>query len=66
MTAIQIRSDKVRLIITGSATPAWDLSLQWPDLTDDERYEAAAYYRSVSSLMEHAAAERAFVMDNDL
>jgi hypothetical protein len=52
-----IKSEKVRAILSGDPSPARTLRDMAPDLTVAEFQEACAYFGGYSKLIEHAIAE---------
>jgi hypothetical protein len=68
MTINQIKSNRVRLIISGSSTPALDLidEIGARRLTQEETNEAIEYFFSLGGLRAVATAEQNFCIDNDI
>lgn len=66
MTIDQIKSDRVRAILSGSPTPASDLRDQAADMTVAEFREACAYYGGYSKLVEQAVSEHNWCTEHDV
>lgn len=61
----QIQSQRVRDILTGSATPATDLRDQASDMTVTEFREACAYYGGYTKLVQASLEEMNFCREHD-
>lgn len=61
-----IKSDKVRAILTGDPTPAWTLRDMAADLSVADFREACSYFGGYSRLVEQAVSERNFCFERDI
>lgn len=65
MTIDQIKSERVRAIIAGSATPGTDLRDIAGELSVADFREACAYFGGYSKLVDQAISERNFCVEHD-
>lgn len=66
VTLMDITEPRVRAILTGSCTPASDLKAAWNDLTEDECFQAVAYYGDAAGLNNHAETESNFCFEHNI
>lgn len=66
MTIDQIKSPRVREILSGSPTPASDLRDQAADMSVADFHEACAYFGGYSKLVAQAVSEYNFCQERDI